>query len=114
VTREPSETEPASPVPGRALTTSTVAAALVAAFCALLLAKWLAIAAVAAFALFLGVRRLVVGLLRARRGPAEEDHHPAEDPHDEDCTWCGLVGGHHDSLGRPVRPRHAHGATRAA
>jgi hypothetical protein len=24
------------------------------------------------------------------------------------CSWCGLVGGHHDGAGRPVRPRHAH------
>ena len=114
MTREPSGTEPASPVPARALTTSTVAAALVAAFCALLLAKWLAVAALAALALFLVVRRVVVGLLRARRGPADEEDASAEDPHDEDCTWCGLAGGHHDSLGRPVRPRHAHGASRAA
>jgi hypothetical protein len=100
-------------VPAGALTTSTVAAALVAAFCALLLAKWLALAALVALAIFLGLRQVLVGLLRARRGPADEDE-TAENPPDEDCTWCGLAGGHHDSLGRPVRPRHAHGVSRAA
>jgi hypothetical protein len=116
VTREPNGTEPASPVPAGALTTSTVAAALVAAFCALLLAKWLALAALVALAIFLGLRRLVVGVRRNRRGPADEDDQTdvAGDLPGEDCTWCGLAGGHHDSLGRPVRPRHAHGASRAA
>ncbi len=107
-------TERSTPI--RTLTPSTVAAYLVAAFCALLLAKWLAVAALAAFALFVGVRWLAMRLLRARRGPAGEDDDAAGAAldHADDCTWCGLAGGHRDPLGRPLRPRHAHGMPRAA
>lgn len=89
---------------------STVLAGLVVAFCAVLMAKWLAIAALGALALYLVVHRLVV---RGRGGPLLPAAFLAEDrgllgPGADDCSWCGLAGGHRDPLGRPLRPRLAH------
>lgn len=99
---------------------TTAVVGLLIAFCAVLLFKWLALVAVAALVV-IGVLRFavlrLVRAVRARRGDAD----PAPDPapaveatpvvvmaSGPPCSWCGLVGGHHDSLGRPVRPRHAH------
>lgn len=100
----------------RAVTPSTVAAYLVAAFCALMLVKWMALAALVALALFAALRWLVVRLLRARRGPQaiEVEDGGAAPAGAADCSWCGRTGGHLDPLGRPLRPRHAHGMSRAA
>jgi len=132
-------------VDGDARVTTAVVGLLIA-FCALLLAKWLAVVALAALLLAVVTRfalRRVVRGIRARRAPAVAA--PAASPADTTpdravgatldrladrladrpagrpatvvpvgpavgpvCSWCGLVGGHHDRDGRPVRPRHAH------
>ena len=109
---------------------TTAVVGLLIAFCAVLLAKWLAVVALAALLLALVLRR-VVRAVRGRRAPAEVDatvpvtdtvvdrvlgaaldRAPAPlaavDPAAPPCSWCGLLGGHHDRDGRPVRPRHAH------
>ncbi|TDQ48942.1 hypothetical protein EV188_111112 [Actinomycetospora succinea] len=102
---------------------------LLIAFCAVLLAKWLAVVAIAAVVLLAVLRfalRRVVAAVRARRearqavvpgavaaslatpapAPAPVPARPrATGP---TCTWCGLTGGHQDLRGRHVRPRHAH------
>ncbi|MCD2190188.1 hypothetical protein [Actinomycetospora soli] len=100
------------PVPGAVV-------GVVIALCAVLLLKWLAIVALVGWGLTLLVRwawrrhrgtpappldaglDLLLPAPRAEQGPA---------PASEDCTWCGLVGGHRDLRGRLVRPRHAHAA----
>ncbi|MDD7966749.1 hypothetical protein [Actinomycetospora lemnae] len=105
---------------------TTMVVGLLIAFCAVLLAKWLAVVALAALLLLvvlrLALRRVRRGV-RARRAGADEPavvalptvaERPAAVPAPvtrvpgPTCSWCGLVGGHHDLRGRPVRPRHAH------
>jgi cobalamin synthase len=92
----------------------------VIALCAVLLLKWLAVVALVAgglvvLARWLWRRRyvpLALGLEPA--APREAEHGlvrlPAPRPEGPDCTWCGLAGGHHDALGRELRPRYAHQA----
>jgi hypothetical protein len=128
---------------------TTAVVGLLIAFCAVLLAKWLAVVALAALLLAVVLRlalRRGVAAFRARRAPAAEVAEPAMPVTDTavdrvlgaavdrafdrsldraagprrparvvpvttmgpPCSWCGLVGGHHDGEGRPVRPRHAH------
>lgn len=131
-------------VDGDARVTTAVVGLLIA-FCAVLLAKWLAVVALAALLLAVVLRlalRRGVAAFRARRAPAAEVADPAMPVSDTavdrvlgaavarafdrtglprrptgvvpvttmgpPCSWCGLVGGHHDAEGRPVRPRHAH------
>jgi hypothetical protein len=100
---------------------------IVIALCAVLLLKWLAVVALIAW----GVTVLARWLWRRHRRPltlddetaAAPDHgldvllpaprpdaagNPAAGPDGEDCSWCGLGGGHRDLRGRPVRPRLAH------
>ncbi|WP_285657246.1 hypothetical protein [Actinomycetospora sp. NBRC 106375] len=97
---------------------TTAVVGLLIAFCAVLLFKWLALVAVAAVVV-IGVLRFAVRRLlraiRARRTAGEGAPAAAADPapvvvlaSGPPCSWCGLVGGHHDLHGRPVRPRHAH------
>lgn len=98
------------PVPGAVV-------GVVIALCAVLLLKWLAIVALVGWGLTLLVRwawrrhrgapvaPLDAGLDLLLPAPREE---PAPRAESEDCTWCGLVGGHRDLRGRLVRPRHAH------
>ncbi|WP_165825915.1 hypothetical protein [Actinomycetospora cinnamomea] len=118
---------------GDDLRVTTVIVGLLIAFCALLLAKWLALVAFAALLLALVLRfavRRVVRAVRSRRAPVEPVSDTALDRAGgaaldragdrrapvvpvtartgAPCSWCGLVGGHHDLAGRPVRPRHAH------
>ena len=116
--------------------------AVVVAFCAVLLLKWLALVAVAAVVLFVFVRwarggwdgdgaavdpaaeqvgdgQVGVGQVGDGRPAPARSHRlpytvddvevptPRPSAHD-DCTWCGLRGGHRDDRGRLVRPRHAH------
>ncbi len=96
----------------------------VIALCAVLLLKWLAVVAL----VVTGLVVLARGLWRRRYRPLALEMEPAaprapepglvpvpRPAADPDCSWCGLAGGHHDLLGRPVRPRHAHdvGAVRA-
>ena len=100
--------------------------AVVIALCAVLLLKWLAVVALIGW----GVTILARGLWRRRYRPLALELDPAS-PRDpdhgldlllpdarpdgsegEDCSWCGLAGGHQDLRGRPVRPRHAHAAAR--
>lgn len=97
------------PVPGAVV-------GVVIALCAILLLKWLAIVALVGWGLTLLLREA----WRRHRGqtpPALDTGLdlllPAPRPEavaapSEDCTWCGLVGGHRDLRGRLVRPRHAH------
>jgi hypothetical protein len=99
------------PVPGAVV-------GVVIALCAVLLLKWLAIVALVGW----GAALLVRWAWRRHRGeaapvldagldvllPAPRAEAPVLP--DEDCTWCGLVGGHRDLRGRLVRPRHAHAA----
>ncbi|MDL5155709.1 hypothetical protein [Actinomycetospora termitidis] len=101
------------PVPGGVI-------GVVIALCAVLLLKWLAIVAL----VVCGLTLLARWAWRRHRGsvagiaPATTSADagldlvlPAPRPHAaDDCTWCGLVGGHRDLRGRPVRPRHAHAA----
>jgi len=120
---------------------TTAVVGLLIAFCAVLLAKWLAVVALAALLLAVVLRlamRRVVRAVRGRGAPAELAAEPAAPVTDTavdrvvgaaldraagprrptgvvpvttvgpPCSWCGLVGGHHDGEGRPVRPRHAH------
>ncbi|WP_433783479.1 hypothetical protein ACQPX6_25695 [Actinomycetospora sp. CA-101289] len=121
---------------------TTAVVGLLIAFCAVLLAKWLAVVALAALLLAAVLRvalRRVVRAVRGRRAPVAELVEPvgvggvvggatavdravgaafdrAAGPRrvvpvttvGPPCSWCGLVGGHHDREGRPVRPRHAH------
>jgi hypothetical protein len=128
-------------VDGEARVTTAVVGLLIA-FCALLLAKWLAVVALAALLLALVLRvalRRVVRAVRGRRAPAADLVEPTSGVLGDTavdravdrafdraatpwrstgvvpvttvgppCSWCGLVGGHHDREGRPVRPRHAH------
>ena len=84
---------------------------IVIALCAVLLLKWLAVVALIAF----GVTVLARWLWRRRYRPITLDVGtapavavPAARPEGEDCSWCGLEGGHRDLRGRPVRPRFAH------
>lgn len=104
---------------------TTTVVGLLIAFCALLLFKWLALVGLAALVL-VGVLRLMLRrVLRARRAareavaPAAPGPGPVPATADgaavvvamgpaPDCSWCGLLGGHRDLRGRPVRPRHAH------
>jgi hypothetical protein len=118
------------------LRVTTAVVGLLIAFCALLLAKWLALVALAALLLAAVVRfavRRVVRAVRARRAPAvaADPAAPVTDGAVDRavraaldraahrratvvpvtgavCSWCGLVGGHRDRDGRTVRPRHAH------
>ena len=132
-------------VDGDARVTTAVVGLLIA-FCAVLLAKWLAVVALAALLLAVVLRlalRRGVAAFRGRRAPAADVADPADpllpvtDPAihrvvggafdrafaagprrpagvvpvttmGPPCSWCGLVGGHRDVEGRPVRPRHAH------
>jgi hypothetical protein len=105
---------------------------IVIALCAVLLLKWLAVVALVAWgATLLGRglwrRRYRPLMLELEPAPTIPDHGldlllPAPRPvssasggaHGEDCSWCGLAGGHQDLRGRPVRPRHAHAATSVA
>ncbi len=96
----------------------------VIALCAVLLLKWLAVVALVAGGLVVLAR----WAWRRRYRPLALDLEPATPREPEaglerlpalrsgdtrpDCSWCGLAGGHHDLLGRPVRPRHAHQAAR--
>ena len=102
-----------------AVAPSHVAVGLLIALCALLLLKWLAVVALVA----VGLAALIWW---ARRDPTVV-HEPAprspaptapvvpvtavapREPVDDDCSWCGLRGGHRDASGRLVRPRHVHG-----
>lgn len=102
------------PVPGAVV-------GVVIALCAVLLLKWLAIVALVGWGLTLLVREawrrhrgetppaLDAGLDLLLPAPREEAPVVPVAP-DEDCTWCGLAGGHRDLRGRLVRPRHAHAA----
>ncbi len=132
-------------VDGDARVTTAVVGLLIA-FCAVLLAKWLAVVALAALLLAVVLRlalRRGVAAYRGRRAPGADVADPADpllpvtDPAIDrvvggafdrafadrprrsagvvpvttmgpPCSWCGLVGGHRDLQGRPVRPRHAH------
>jgi hypothetical protein len=97
------------PVPGAVV-------GVVIALCAVLLLKWLAIVALVGWGLTLAVR----WAWRRHRGQAPPafdagldllvpaPRPAAVDVPSEDCTWCGLAGGHRDLRGRLVRPRHAH------
>ena len=115
---------------------TTTIVVLLIAFCAVLLAKWLAVVALAGLLLVAVLRfalRRLVRSVRARRLRADAPTEvpagrpfaswtdtadqpvpgPVTGPHRvvvpmPDCSWCGLVGGHRDFHGRPVRPRHAH------
>lgn len=140
---------------------ATAIVGLLIAFCAVLLAKWLAVVALAALLLAVVLRvaaRRAVRAVRGRRTPAADRADPVLPVIDTvvdwvvgsagdqavdragdqavdravdraarpwrpansapvatristvgpPCSWCGLVGGHHDGEGRPVRPRHAH------
>ncbi|WP_018334229.1 hypothetical protein [Actinomycetospora chiangmaiensis] len=104
------------PVPGAVV-------GVVIALCAVLLLKWLAIVALVGWGLTLFVREawrrhrgsappvLDAGLdllLPAPRAEAVTAGPAVSAVPSEDCTWCGLVGGHRDLRGRLVRPRHAH------
>lgn len=93
-------------------------AGTVIALCAVLLLKWLAVVALIACGLALMVR-----WLWRRRHPATSGSTaavpddagialllPAPREGGDDCSWCGLSGGHRDVRGRLVRPRHAHAA----
>ncbi|MDD7940847.1 hypothetical protein PHK61_20705 [Actinomycetospora lutea] len=143
---------------GGARVTTTIVGLLIA-FCALLLAKWLAVVAIAAVVLLALLRFVLLRLVRAVRarreartpaaaleaspstpggsaagsslrsvagsaahgdaraipgraarglsGASAAVSHADAGP----CSWCGLVGGHLDLRGRPVRPRHAHAGT---
>jgi hypothetical protein len=112
-------------VEGDARVTTAIVGLLIA-FCALLLFKWLALVALAAL-MFVAVLRFalhrVVRAVRGRRA-ARADPGPAGATSvvpsgfatapvlplvpAPDCSWCGLLGGHRDLRGHPVRPRHAH------
>lgn len=100
---------------------TTAIVGLLIAFCAVLLAKWLAVVALAGLLLVVVLRfafRRAARSVRARRAPAlasveQPVPGPVTGPHKvvvpmPDCSWCGLVGGHRDFHGEPVRPRHAH------
>lgn len=100
---------------------TTAIVGLLIAFCAVLLAKWLAVVALAGLLLVVVLRFAllrVVRSVRGRRAPAglavvAPDRGPVTGPQRvvvpmPDCSWCGLVGGHRDLRGQPVRPRHAH------
>lgn len=97
------------PVPG-------AVAGTVIALCAVLLLKWLAVVALIACGLALTVRWLwrrhhPAGSVTA--GPDDAGLElvlPAPRENGDDCSWCGLRGGHRDLRGRLVRPRHAHAA----
>ncbi|WP_433800200.1 hypothetical protein [Actinomycetospora sp. CA-084318] len=101
------------PVPGAVV-------GVVIALCAVLLLKWLAIVALVGWGLTLLVRwawrrqrgvaapPLDAGLDLLLPAPREEPAPVVGSAASEDCTWCGLVGGHRDLRGRLVRPRHAH------
>ncbi|MEJ2868928.1 hypothetical protein WCD74_14240 [Actinomycetospora sp. OC33-EN08] len=100
------------PVPGGVI-------GVVIALCAVLLLKWLAIVALVVCGLTLlarwGWRRRragagpVVGTPGLTGDVGLELLVPVPRPAPvDDCTWCGLAGGHRDLRGRPVRPRHAH------
>lgn len=106
-------------------------AGIVIALCAVLLLKWLAVVAlvgwgVTVLARWLWRRRYRRLALDVEAAPRVAPHHghqmvlpaPGPDavgnPAGEDCSWCGLEGGHRDLRGRPIRPRYAHaGAPRA-
>jgi hypothetical protein len=97
---------------------------IVIALCAVLLLKWLAVVALIAcgatvLARWLWRRRYRPLTLDVETAPAVVGDHgldlvlPAPRPDaagsdGEDCSWCGLEGGHRDLRGRPVRPRLAH------
>lgn len=96
---------------------TTAIVVLLIAFCAVLLAKWLAVVALAGLLLVVVLRR-VIHAVRGRRALDEAavvapDPGPVTGPQRvvvpmPDCSWCGLVGGHRDLRGDPVRPRLAH------
>lgn len=83
------------------------------ALCAVLLLKWLAVVALIACGLALTVRWLWRRHHPAAALPDDAGLDvllPAPREGDDDCSWCGLRGGHRDVRGRLVRPRHAHAA----
>ena len=70
-----------------------------------------------AFALAVGLQLFVDALLPVEGhgavlvvAPPEADPVPAPRPapSPDDCTWCGLAGGHRDVRGRLLRPRYVH------
>jgi hypothetical protein len=84
---------------------------IVIALCAVLLLKWLAVVALVVGGLVVLAR----WFWRRHRPLAPEPAAvtlPAPRYGEPDCTWCGLAGGHHDGLGRPLRPRHVHQVAR--
>lgn len=90
---------------------------LVAALCALLLLKWLAVAGLVALAIAALVGWIWRGGFRSLRFEQDLDDAvpaprtaPRAEPSPDDCSWCGHPGGHRDAQGRLVRPRHAHAA----
>lgn len=98
------------------LAPASIVVGLLIALCALLLLKWLAVVALAALAL----GALVWWARRdpTRPAPLAPSPEPAWEPEpapvaprvatDDDCSWCGLPGGHRDLYGHLVRPRHVH------
>jgi hypothetical protein len=80
---------------------------IVIALCAVLLLKWLAVVALVVGGLVLLARWLWRRHRPLAPGPAAVTV-PAPRSAEPDCSWCGLAGGHHDGLGRPLRPRYVH------
>lgn len=114
-----------APATRPAIAPTTLVVGLLIAFCALLLLKWLAVVALVA----LGLAALVWWARRDPTAPRRPSPRraiaaghdgsgfrgPVEPPRVfpagsgvDDCTWCGLPGGHRDLKGRPTRPRHVH------
>lgn len=99
------------------LAPASIVVGLLIAFCALLLLKWLAVVALAAAGIALAV-------WWARRDPTAVRPSVVAAPAvaeallvapvasrvatEDDCSWCGLPGGHRDLHGFLVRPRHVH------
>jgi hypothetical protein len=86
---------------------------VIVALCAVLLLKWLALVALVAIGLFAFVRwargeRPVPVVEREIEVHADPVPAPRPAPSADDCTWCGLAGGHRDVRGRLLRPRHVH------
>ena len=92
----------------------TAVVGVVIALCALLLVKWLAVIGLVALGLVVLARVMWLRRYRPLSTLGSVPVFPLPRialepvPSADDCSWCGLRGGHRDPSGQLLRPRLVH------